>query len=324
MDRRAFTLMEILVSVMIFSVISIAMVGILSTATSLFRGGESARAANDEAIAVMSLIDADLRRMVPEADGGFVYTKVLGVDASGEPITDPDKSGGNMVLAFKIKNPDTSAIKEDGIGANLIVIYWVDVKGILNRCTETAADSDGDNTTISEYKVAKSIFGKTGHAIARGCLYFGVDISLDTPTRTDLSWTSALPISTGALNNLVFTTEKVGSLSKDPFPGALRLTLAITGGNRNAGVGSFISQDTSGMRISGIRQVPIASGSMARIGDINKNLVTWVEYDNFKGGVLSYKGGVPPARRRTTDQVHTRSDNVYFCPTYTLVRTFPR
>jgi prepilin-type N-terminal cleavage/methylation domain-containing protein len=328
MHRRGFTLMEILVSVMIFSVVSLAMVGILSMATNLFRGGESARAANDEAIAVLSLIDHDLRCMVPAADGGFIYSKVLAIDLSGNP-TAADSSGGNMILAIKIRNPDLSAITQTGKGSHLIVLYWVDTQGILYRDFDNAADSDDDDNTVSDYAVANNIY-KTGNKnpIARGCLYFGVDLSLDTPPRTDLNWSSALPLDPALStdpNDLVFITEKTTSLAKDNFPAAIRLTLAITGGNRNATVGSYITQDSVGIRVAGVRQVPTAIGSMACIGDIGTGLVTWVEYDNFKNGVLSYQGGPPPARRRTPGTgSHARGDTVRFCPSYSLVRNFAR
>ena len=331
MNRRGFTLMEILVSVMIFSVVSLAMVGVLSMATNLFRGGESARAANDEAIAILSLIDNDLQRMVPAADGGFIYTKVLGVRLDpntniGAPFTDQDTIGGNMVLAFKIRNSDLSAITETGKGSHLIVVYWVDTKGILYRDTGNAADSDDNDATVSDHAVANAIFGApTRNPIARGCLYFGVDLSLDAQTRSDLAWSNALPLDTGSADDLVFTTEKTSTLAKDQFPAAIRLTLSITGGSRNATVGSYIAQDTLGIRVAGVRQVPVAKGSMARIGDVDVNLVTWVEYDSFKNGVLSYQGGPPPTRRRTSDSgTHARGDMVCFCPSFSLVRNFAR
>ncbi len=326
MIRRAgFTLLEILISIMIFMVISIAMVGVLSTATKLFRGGESARAANDEAIAVISMIDADLRRMVPAADGGFLYTKVLGADKAGNLITDPTQLGGCMVLAFKIRNPDPSAITETGKGSRLIVVYWVDSTGDLNRRTETAADSDGDEATISEYTVVKTLFGNP-NPIARGCLYFGVDLSPDAAARTTLDWSDALPLPIGTADQVVYTTEKTATLAMDPFPGAIRLTLAITGGSRNAVSGAFIEDSAAGIRVAGVSQVATANGAMARIGDIGKagEAVEWVEYDSFKNGVLSYQGGRPQPRRRTETQTHVRPARVYFCPTYTLVRTFPR
>ncbi len=329
MVRRGFTLIEILVSVMIFSVVSLAMVGILSMATNLFRGGESARAANDEAIAILSLIDSDLQRMVPAAAGGFIYTKVLGTKPDGTLLADPDTVGGNMVLAFKIRNPDSSAITETGNKSHLIVMYWVDSEGTLNRDTDAAADSDGNDITTSDYLVARNIFSAAiKNPVARGCLYLGVDLSLDTPTRSDLSWPNALPLESGSADELVFTTEKTSTLARDIFPAAIRLTLAITGGNRNATVGTYTGTDITGIRIAGVRQVPVANGSMARIGDVGKNLVTWVEYDSFKSGILSYQGGQPLARRRTTStsstQIHSRGDSVCFCPSYTMVRTFPR
>ncbi len=53
-----FTLVEILVSILIFVVAGSVMIGVLLGATELFRGGESARLANDEAVAVLGALDS--------------------------------------------------------------------------------------------------------------------------------------------------------------------------------------------------------------------------------------------------------------------------
>ena len=69
--RSGFTLVEILISIMIFVVVSGAMIGILLIGTDLFRRGEFSRAANDETVAVVGTIEDDLKHMVPAADGGW-------------------------------------------------------------------------------------------------------------------------------------------------------------------------------------------------------------------------------------------------------------
>ena len=61
-SRRGFTLAEVLVALMIFSIVSLAMVGSLMIGTRLFRDGEMRRATNDEAMAVLALLNQDIER----------------------------------------------------------------------------------------------------------------------------------------------------------------------------------------------------------------------------------------------------------------------
>ncbi len=321
--RRAFTLIEVMVSIMIFSVMSIAMVGVFSAATSLFRAGESARAASDEATAVMAMLDDDLKRMVAPQDGGFFFTK-----ANMPNTTTP---GGNMVLSFKIRNPDPGAVDERGIGARLIVLYWVDHDATTNswdlhRATATAADSDGSTGSTAEFPVMSNIYttaNATDSVVARGCLYFGIDLSTPSSagTRTLLNWSACEPTA-----GTRYCTEASGANPALPYPDAFRISLSITGGNRFGAKGTLILDDGSGIRVAGIKQVPIFGEAVARIDDPETGKAEWIGYDGFTAGKMTFGGGdVRRDLRRTTHTTaHLRGVPVYVCPTFTLVRSLPR
>ena len=308
MIRRGFTLMEIMVSLLIFSVVSLALIGVLSAAVKLFRAGEAGRAASDETIATLAQLDDDLKRMVPAADNGYLFTKTQ--KTSGH-------DAGNMVLAFKIRNPDGGTISDKGLGARLIVVWWVDNEGHLCRKSANAADSGGNQTT--EYDVAKSIyFTVQTQPVANGCLYFGVDLSTDVVPRTKLDWAPNNPAIGG-----IFSTEPLtpGAIP-DPFPTAIRITTVLTGGSRNYIRGRCVRDDTTGIRVTGVGQVPVGAGVMARLGDPTTEDVEWTRYSSFKGGVLNC-AATDREQRRTT-KIDATGKEVTFAPSYTLVRTLPR
>ncbi len=144
--RSGFTLVEILISIMIFVVVSGAMIGILLIGTDLFRRGEASRAANDETVAVVGTIEDDLKHMVPAADGGWFYAEVL-----------PNGLGngwanGDCFVAFLITNPDPSMIQHDGSYSRLKVAYGC-YQGKIQRAsqalTTTIQDPQGRQDIIN-------------------------------------------------------------------------------------------------------------------------------------------------------------------------------
>lgn len=319
MIRRGFTLMEIMVSLLIFSVVSLALIGVLSAAVKLFRAGEAGRAASDETIATLAQLDDDLKRMVPAADNGYLFTKTKGTKDINFTTNGIINSTGNMVLAFKIRNPDGGTISKEGIGARLIVVWWVDDQGRLCRKSANAADSGGNvsGNPPTEYGVTEEIYG-TAQPVANGCLYFGVDLSTDAVPRTTLDWGPSNP---GV--GVTFSTEPLSpGAIPDPFPTAIRITTVLTGGSRNFSRGRAVKDDTNGIRVTGVGQVPVGAGVMARLGNPATENVEWVRYSSFKGGVLNCTG-TDRAQRRTTLMDATGKE-VTFAPSYTLVRTLPR
>ena len=329
----AFTLLEVLISIMIFSVVSIALIGILSGAVRIFRAGETARAAHDESVAAIAQLDDDLTRMVPPGDGGFLYLRVRDTDRDAPSMqTDPSK---NMLLAFKIRNPDPRAVSDEvttrpttdteSKGAHLIVCWFVDQAGWLNRTTEIASDSDSDgsNATGKELDKAALALRKQGR-ISKDCLYFGADLSLDQAaeeggpsTRTKLTWDDALPTGTTK-----YCTEANTNWTAQPFPRGIRISMTLTGGSRNRLIGRFISEEGSGIRITGVTQVPAGAGALARI--TSDNGTEWVQYNTATDGVLSWGGRRPLSVRRTNRIDHPRSATIEFGTTYSIVRTIPR
>ena len=306
MIRRGFTLMEIMVSLLIFSVVSLALIGVLSAAVKLFRAGEAGRAASDETIATLAQLDDDLKRMVPAADNGYLFTKTKQTNGH---------DAGNMVLAFKIRNPDGGLISETGSGARLIVVWWVDDEGHLCRKTATAADKP--NIVDAEFSVASSIYGSS-QPVANGCLYFGVDLSTDAAPRQDFAWTPNTP----SINTL-YSTELTTRPAPDPFPTAIRITTVLTGGSRNYIRGRCVRDDATGIRVTGVGQVPVGAGVMARLGDPTTENVEWTRYSTFKGGVLACDP-TDRGQRRTSKIDDVTGKEVTFAPSYTLVRTLPR
>lgn len=343
MRRDGFTLLEVLIAILIFSIVSVAMIGVLVGAVRIFRGGESARAAHDEAIAVLSQLDEDIARMVPQGDGGFFYLRVRDVDVNNSTFDpDPLKS---MVLAFKIRNPDAQAATADAVGvtpdttsdrSRLVVTWWVDNSGWLNRVAEPATEWQQDPSVRPREitKVATALSGAGTH-LSANCLYFGADLSLDQElpaiaqkpgdagisARPNLSWTGCLPAATNK-----YCTEPSASDPAvfQPFPRAIRIAVTLTGGSRNLLTGTVIRDDSSGIRIAGVGQVPLGMNATARVGDATTGTVEWIQYDKATGGLLTFGAGRPESIRRTTATTHNRGEPIVFGTTYSLVRSLPR
>lgn len=343
MRRAGFTLLEVLVGVLIFSIVSVAMIGVLIGAVRIFRGGESARAAHDDAVAVLAQLDEDIARMVPQGDGGFFYLRVRDDDVT-VPGFLPDQLK-SMVLAFKIRNPDAQAATTDAsavtpdttsIRSRLIVTWWVDDDGWLNRVAAPATEWQQDplNRQREITQVAAAL-GGAGNHLSANCLYFGADLSLDQElpaaaqapgdaglsVRPDLAWNGCLPVGTNK-----YCTEPSASNPDvfQPFPRAIRIAVTLTGGSRNQLLGTIVRDTSSGIRITGVGQVPLGMNALARIGDATSGTVEWIRYDLATGGVLTLAGGRPEPVRRTVQATHNPGEPIVFGKTYSMVRSLPR
>ena len=119
--RSGFTLTEILIAVGIFSMVSTAMIAIMATAIDLYRAGEYARAANEEAMAVFGLLEKDIEQAVSPANGGHFYAKSY-----------PD--AGNCAVDWTIQNvniiDNNGNRRDDNVGTNF-VLWYVDPKNLL-------------------------------------------------------------------------------------------------------------------------------------------------------------------------------------------------
>ncbi|MBA3699009.1 MAG: prepilin-type N-terminal cleavage/methylation domain-containing protein [Planctomycetes bacterium] len=111
--RRGFTLIEIMVSLMIFVVVSGAMVGIMLMSSELFRRGEFSRAANDEVVAVLGAVSDDLNHLVPETGDGWFF--------AGVP-----SASGNTLVAYATAGQNPDGIGARGQNSRSLVGTWVE------------------------------------------------------------------------------------------------------------------------------------------------------------------------------------------------------
>jgi hypothetical protein len=102
-----------MVSLMIFVVVSGAMVSILMISSDLFRRGEFSRSANDETIAVLGAVSDDLNHMVPENSDGWFF--------AGIP-----SASGNTLVSFTTAGQNPDGIGARGQNARSLVGLWVE------------------------------------------------------------------------------------------------------------------------------------------------------------------------------------------------------
>jgi hypothetical protein len=313
-------LAEILVSILIFTVVSLAMITILITSTNLFRAGEYGRASTDEAVAALGAIDDDLKRMVPARDGGFFLAQLH---------PDGAAANGNCVVAFMISQAQATAVGQRGQSARRLVLYWVEQdpatkEDALMRADSPTADEDGDDQTATQMDTAKAVFNGTAAGvvpvpIARRCLHFGAWISTDAEPRSSPDdWNETAGPPPKALNptsGQYFCTEADGRPAADPFPTAVRFTLALAGG-RYAPAGYVIEDSTATIRIAGISSLPTTQGSLMRIDD------EWIRYSGFANGAVQVDTN-GRAAMRSTQQSHGRNARVMLAQLYSLARIFP-
>jgi hypothetical protein len=332
--RAAFTLVEILVSILIFSIVSLALITILLVCTNLFRAGEYSRASTDEVVAALGTLDGDLKHLVPARDGGFFFAQLTDTVAGNTAAAASKR--GNCAVGFKIENPDRGQIESTGKNARMIVLYWVGDAApgdeFLYRGTQVAADSDGDPTTTSELDVVNQIFNRTDPVvIARRCLHFGVWIStLDNRRQlvpnSSADWIEGRSSATAAPAPLlpsvsapIYRTEATGPLPVDAangFPDALRFTVTLANG-RYAPKGYVVQDSGTTIDIAGIGALPVVPGAMVRIED------EWVAYDSYSSGTLTTAAATRTARR-STFSTHARNAPVWLGQSFSLVRIFPK
>lgn len=330
MRRAGFTLIEILVSIAIFAVASAFMFGALFGATEVFRRGEAARQAGDEATAVIAAMQEDLARVVP-----FRLRDGKPAPEWGRIRAAVADAAGNCRLDLVVENADRSQVRwADGNGDGTLDT----VTGVRKRVVwYVQAGADGattDQLVREEYDL-----GDNGNAIpggphrreiiTTGVLHFGTWLEVAQAHRLaqaasdgggpDLLWESQDP----AQAVLPFQGEDfdtgtlVGTPPFYPQPDAIRVTLVLTGGGRFATRGAFIAAaGGDSFRISGIKALPTVTGSLLRVGN------EWVRYDSFRDGVL---GGVQRGQLRSDGGgAHGRGDLVLAGMFFSLVASLPR
>jgi len=324
MTRRGFTLIEIMVSLMIFTIVSVAMLGIMLMASDIYRRGEAGRSANDEAVAVMAALDEDLGRIVPPVDGGWFYANL-------------DSNSGDTTIAFKIARRDRSLITSDGSGDRAIVAWWLKpqvvngvAQNILCRGEAPALLLDADPATDQDLATLRQIMGVDGQPaeVTSGCLHFGAYLASADGAR-DLSqeWLSemngaqTLPNDTASLNT---------TLDPLKFPAAIRITTVLTGGGRFAARGRLvrdISPSDTAIRIVGIPSLSTVPGSMVKISPpANPADGEWIGYRAYANGQLDCSGDstadplLGRGRRRSVAAAFPAQSLVEVGQSYSLVR----
>ncbi len=329
--RGGFTIIEILISIAIFTVAATLMFGALFGATEVFRRGEAARQAGDEATAVIAALQEDLSRAVP-------IRLRNGVPAPewGRIWASIDGSSGNCRLRLVIENPDPSQVRWVGSGATATVvgvrkqIEW----GVLDMGTPDPSDDElvrGETDLGDNGQPAPGVAVRSA-TITKGCLHFGVWIEVAQAHRQVTAGASSpvigwedptvLPYAASTLGPAMAldTSTTLGSPSFYPQPDALRISLVLTGGGRFATRGTLvrdINQTDLTARISGIKALPTTSGSLLRIED------EWVRYDDFRNGQITIRSDGRGALRSTAS-AHGGRVTVLAGQPFSLVVALPR
>jgi hypothetical protein len=97
----------------------------------------------------------------------------------------------------------------------------------------------------------------------------------------------------------------------------------LTGGSRNVTTGRVVrAENGDDLRITGVGQIPVHAGAMARLGNPSNTDVEWLTYTSFSRGILACASG---RKQRRTDQIsNVEGLEITFAPSYSLVRTLPR
>ncbi len=230
MHRLAFTLAEILVSIMIFMMVSAAMFGIFLSVTQLYRQGEYSRSANDESQIVAGILEKDIVNAVPASSGGVFFAWLDEPDPSGAA----GESSGNCVVGWVVRNNKPNFKNQRpfsfvlwGIERDLSTeplrryVFPINTElqnfnfGSLNYVSDLGADlvdpSDDIYTSFSVNNPHAAISSNNQYAttVASGCLHFSASL---TGTMHSYSGGSAKMIATkpsvnsGASNPLEKTT----------------------------------------------------------------------------------------------------------------------
>lgn len=322
--RRGFSLVEILIATSIFAVVSVAMIGIYATATDLVRLGESRRAAADEAAATLSMLDEDLRRIVPPEAGGFFFAKVPQHDPgpSQEITWDP---GGSMAIAFVISDP--TGFTERTAPPQLLVLWMVDQQDRLWRRVGNAPPINQQTSTASSLtprfdlvatwfnEIAQNTPPAGWQPVAEGCQLLAIDLRAVGATA---------PVPAAAQQYL--TEPSTATTASDAFPDTVTLTVAFGGPAAHAPRGRIAQANLNGnnFRLSGIKG--IAPGAWLRVKTPGTpERIEWFKAELAGSGQLARPASPGPFDTfRTTAGTLTKGSEVLAPSVYSLTRSVGR
>ncbi|HYE05170.1 MAG TPA: type II secretion system protein [Planctomycetota bacterium] len=320
--RDAMTLVEILVAIMIFSVVALAMMGILLTSTELFRRGEYGRAATDSSISILAAIEDDLDRIVPSANGGFVAASI-------------EDTAGNCMLAMKIERRDKALVTKDGARRRSVVFWRVNASDpdhpVLERAEKDAHDSDLDPNNDEFIEGTNNLaWVPTGI----GCLHFSVWFSGDSD-RARLApenWAEAYDGS-GSVEDawpqrdgrtVVNPQPSAGAYdfvapdgTTGAFPSAMRIVVVLSGASRYAPKGTVVADNGTAIQVAGLGGASTLRGSVAMIGN------EWISYDAYRNGAFEVPASGRNHFRGEYVGSHPRGTPVRLGEIYSMVRSLP-
>ena len=328
--RGGFTLVEILVSIGIFVIAATVMLGALFGATEVFRRGEAARQAGDEATSVLAALQEDLSRATP-----IRLREGKPAPEWGRIVASVSPTDGTCRLQLVVENPDKSQVRwvpspadpnRKLVGMRKTVVWFVSGAVSDNELIREEWEMSEDGTVLDSVGDAVSLPSTNKvplrqDVITKGVLHFGVWIELAQAHRLvaagpDIQWESTsdpvLPFGGREFDTAVLETRAPPDFY--PQPDAMRVSLVLTGGGRYATRGTLI--DPTNFRISGIKALPTTSGSLLRIGN------EWIRYDNFNKGLLI---GLQRGQLRTdANTQHARGDPVLAGQPFSLVVALPK
>jgi len=355
------TLVEVLVALMIFSVVGGAMVGILLISTNIYRRGEFGRSANDESIAVLSAMDADLDRLVPRSAGGWLYARV--VDPSGD-----------CLIAFTIRADETvrvdlattagtgtqQVVSDTGAGARQVVVWWTTVQGSVRELRRQALPWDGTSDPQTEIYEKVRVFADWDNAarsgpilwtpgtnvptfpytvVTRGCIHLGAWLSFDGSDPTnfprrespngvpnwEIATSSGLQLRPRA-DGIPYDSNPLDPLTPaPPWPQALRISVGLTGGGKFAPTGRVISDTGTQLRVVGLDGQAVSAGvALVRVGpEALSGEGEWILCSSVQGSLLNCDATGRGARR-SEQTTHGRGEIVEVGRQFSMVRTLGR
>jgi prepilin-type N-terminal cleavage/methylation domain-containing protein len=336
LTRKGFTLVEILVSIGIFVIAATVMLGALFGATEVFRRGEAARQAGDEATSVLAALQEDLSRATPirlrEGMPAPEWGRITASVTDGAGTAD---GTGNCLLELVCENPDKSQVRwvtDVGGTRRLVGMRKLIIWGTSGSAPDTELvreewdlSEDGTRVDRSGGVPANSNLPLRQDIITRGVLHFGVWLEIAQAHRMvttgtagpEFGWESKTAEVAPFVNEPFSTATPYGTAPNQFYalPDAIRISIVLTGGGRYATRGTLIQDNGQAMRISGIKALPTTSGSLLRIGD------EWVRYRDFRGGQIS---GVDRAQLRSTQANHGRGALVLAGQPFSLVVALPK
>jgi prepilin-type N-terminal cleavage/methylation domain-containing protein len=358
MPRRAFTLVEVLVAIMIFSVVSLAMITIFDAATRIFRSGQRLRAANSEAMAVLNRIDLDCGNAVGPDGGGHFYAWLA--------------ENGDCVVGWTVRRSNP-ATHQEPLG---FVLWGLDADRLLRR--ELEIDRDGrprllnasgglgqglnPDNPLALLRIDAEADDLTPQSlvVSEHCYHFGVWL-MDTSHAGDLhgSMPADNPDETNALARSTYwhyvvtegddqPTEPSGRSGPGPdtlpyyttlspwsdgtlptYPSTARFTLILGGGDPQEG--RLISLIDDQIKVRGLSGQTASQGSLIRIGnsltdqewigihEVNAN--GFLINDSWDDGPLGPNGdGRQVLRSLAPAEEHENGERVVMGRLFTLVK----